>query len=557
MSTAPSVRPRRASWSFRLAALASVAAGSFACSAILGLDPPEQDTADGGAALDSSIDAGDDAGDASADTGGSLPEDAGPLTCAPVDLVVEAGGASITYLPLVQGPTPDGSAAWQFFDTSTVVKGARSASFSGGTFDGRYVYIPSRGTDILRYDTQSGLDFAAGWDFFNTASLAPGAPDPGNDGGDGGDAGDAGDGGDAGAGLYSGGFSGAVSDGTFVYFIPNFVAAGGVRTSQRVLVRFDPRVAATSTFKNAAAWTLFDLGTLDDAGALNSGFLGGTYDGRYLYLAPSNDGSPDGRVLRYDTTAGGGGPGFTSPSSWATFDLSAAFTGGGVGTAAGFAGAVFDGTSVYFVPEANDAFDGGLHNGNSSFTARLNSVSSAFADAKSWTVFDLTLVSGAAYNFFGGAYDGERYVYYAPRSGGVAVRFDTRMPTIATASAWSYYDVQRVVPSDGGPGVDYAGAAFDGRFVTFLPAGAGFGTILRYDTRSSFGADCAWSSLDLTTVDSGLDAGNFNFAAGAVFDGQYLYVVPAATGVVARFLVRTSTAPLALPHLPAFHGSFL
>ncbi len=547
-----------------LGAVALASAASLACSAILSLDPPEQEGAEGGVMLhDSSTTPGDSADD----TGTVLPEDSGPLTCAPLDLTVDAGDASITYLPFAQAPTDDGSPAWQFFDTATVARSAKAPSFAGGTFDGRYVYFPTRTTDVFRYDTQNGQDFSAGWELVNTATLVPDGPN-GPAAPDAGDAGDAGDSGavvDAGA-AYAGGFGGAVFDGTFVYFIPELTTVAGVRTSQRTVVRFDPRVAAAeNSFKTAGAWTFFDVGTVGGAGALNSGFLGGTFDGRYVYLVPSNNGAPDGRVVRYDTRSpnatgrddADSGAGFTVASQWSAIDLTASFPSAGPGTVAGFAGAVFDGTSVYLVPQANDAFDSGLHGGGSSFTARLNSVSAPFTDAGSWTVFDLTRVSGSAFNFYGGAYDGQRYVYYAPRAGGVAVRFDTTMPSIATASAWSYYDVQHVVPADGGPGVAYAGAAFDGRFVTFLPTGVGFGTALRYDTQSSFGADCAWSSIDLTAVDSGIDAGNFANANGAVFDGHYLYVVPASSGVFARFLVRTSTGPLTLPALPAFHGSFL
>jgi hypothetical protein len=38
-----------------------------------------------------------------------------------------------------------------------------------------------------------------------------------------------------------------------------------------------------------------------------------------------------------------------------------------------------------------------------------------------------------------------------------------------------------------------------------------------------------------------------------VFDGEYLYLIPAAYGVVARFHAKT---PASMPALPFFHGSF-
>jgi hypothetical protein len=98
----------------------------------------------------------------------------------------------------------------------------------------------------------------------------------------------------------------------------------------------------------------------------------------------------------------------------------------------------------------------------------------------------------------------------------------------------------------------YAGAAFDGRFVYFVPAGGGFDSLTRYDTLSTFTADCAWSTFDLTQIATG-DAGAPLYV-GAIFDGQYLYVVPDSISPIVRFKAKT---PQALPALPAFHGSFL
>ena len=104
---------------------------------------------------------------------------------------------------------------------------------------------------------------------------------------------------------------------------------------------------------------------------------------------------------------------------------------------------------------------------------------------------------------------------------------------------------------DGGS-PQYAGAAFDGRFVYFIPTVAGFATVTRYDTLSTFTADCAWSTFDLTQLDGGRSK-NANFS-GAIFDGQYLYLTPEGGLVYARFKAKN---PSAMPNLPAmFHGSF-
>ncbi len=144
-------------------------------------------------------------------------------------------------------------------------------------------------------------------------------------------------------------------------------------------------------------------------------------------------------------------------------------------------------------------------------------------------------------------------MYLVPRANGVVVRFDTSASgsTIGTPSAWSTYDVTRVVQHGRAPSPQFAGSAFDGRFVYFLPSANGYAQLVRYDTLSTFTADCAWSAVDLAAVTVGtLVPGTYN---GAVFDGQYLYLIPYGSGLFARFQART---PASLPALPAFHGSF-
>ena len=70
------------------------------------------------------------------------------------------------------------------------------------------------------------------------------------------------------------------------------------------------------------------------------GFFGTVFDGRYVYLVPGNNGTPNGFVTRYDTTAA-----FGSTTSWQTFDVASTNSG-----AVGFAGGGFDGRYVYLVP---------------------------------------------------------------------------------------------------------------------------------------------------------------------------------------------------------------
>jgi hypothetical protein len=96
-------------------------------------------------------------------------------------------------------------------------------------------------------------------------------------------------------------------------------------------------------------------------------------------------------------------------------------------------------------------------------------------------------------------------------------------------SCWSTFDMTTVKARARG----FAGAAFDGRYVYFVPD-ASDGLVARYDTQATFTTDGSWSTFDMTTVNMG--AKGFR---GAAFDGRYVYFVPCLNpsfdGLVARY----------------------
>jgi hypothetical protein len=78
-------------------------------------------------------------------------------------------------------------------------------------------------------------------------------------------------------------------------------------------------------------------------------FQGGTFDGRYVYMAPASDSV----LVRYDTTQA-----FSATTSWSTFDLGQLgliTTGNGYGN--GWGGVAFDGEYVYFAPNQSAFVD--------------------------------------------------------------------------------------------------------------------------------------------------------------------------------------------------------
>jgi len=311
-----------------------------------------------------------------------------------------------------------------------------------------------------------------------------------------------------------------------------------------VAARYDTQASFTAN----TSWSVFDTASVN---AQVTSFWGAVFDGRYVYLSP---GASSGIAARFDTRGS-----FTDLSAWSTFDISSVNP-----NARGFGGAVFDGHFIYFAAH----FD--LSGPNSSGTgvyARYDT-QAPFLAASSWTtsaVMDATAL--------GGVFDG-RYVHFVFYGGDL--RYDTQS-SFTTPGSWSLFS-----PPVNGHGYT-AGGAFDGRYV-YLAAGYWYSPTEQYDTLAAFDASSSWTNFDEGVQASADCAGGafdgryvyFGGAAparydtqgkfyadsswqkfslngchpGMVFDGRYMYFIGAT---VQRFDSRT---PPSLPKLPAFSGSF-
>jgi hypothetical protein len=205
--------------------------------------------------------------------------------------------------------------SWTTFDTTTVAAGAHG--FSGGAFDGRYVYLvpndhgtADAGTGAVdsiatRYDTAAPFASATSWSTFDTTALSP----------------------------YAAGFSGAAFDGRYVYFAPS-AGQGGLFST--VVARVDSQGA----FTDASSWSVFDTSPLNaDPSFYDWVYTGATFDGRYVYFVP--DGGSGCPMLRYDTEAP-----FSATASWTQVSIINMAT----NLSTDYVGAVFDGERIYFVP---------------------------------------------------------------------------------------------------------------------------------------------------------------------------------------------------------------
>jgi len=145
-------------------------------------------------------------------------------------------------------------------------------------------------------------------------------------------------------------------------------------------------------------------------------------------------------------------------------------------------------------------------------------------DTSKWDTFPLAQLNVRAVGYYGGTFDG-RYVYFAPyynpQEGftGLVVRHDT-FDALQSPASWAFFDAHALGIS--APG--FWGAAFDGRYVYFVPSDnftARPAPPTRYDTKQSFSARGAWAAASQLT-----EPGPF---AGSMFDGRYIYLTPGAS----------------------------
>jgi hypothetical protein len=387
---------------------------------------------------------------------------------------------------------PASLACWELFQVTEAFD--PNPDYEGGAFDGRYVYfVSSYDGHVVRYDTQGTFSGEGSWSQYETMNLQDGNQEP---------------------------YEGAVFDGRYVYFIP----FGG----SAMFLRYD----TTASFDGQDSWSSYqpNMDGID--------YAGGTFDGRYVYFAPYEDQAldPSGAVLRYDTKGS-----FTTAASWTKFDTAALGSGDLQGAATAFRGAAFDGRYVYFVPSGSE----------SNVTARYDT-KATFDVGASWEVFDTGNVNSQVEGYTGAVFDGA-YIYLVPQYESAPVlQLDITKP-FGSTSAWKAY---AAAPGSGMIGgadsPNFAGGAYDGRFLYFVPGANGDGTLngllARHDDGiSSFTAPGSWSTFDATKK---LKVGDFG---SSVYDGRYLYFAPGLYSAFARFDTKDTTLQ---PKLPAYFGSF-
>ena len=276
---------------------------------------------------------------------------------------------------------------------------------------------------------------------------------------------------------------------------------------------------APSTAMSRENFSAYNAGNTD--GLETKGYFGAVFDGRYVYFSPQRNGqekdSVHGYVLRYDTQKD-----FYDESSWEAYDASNT---DGLETR-GHYGAVYEGRYVYFVPRGRNYGSGPLSEGHTRM--HRYDTHKNFKDKAAWEAFDLEIPMSHQ----SAGYDG-RYIYICPGyeygddkkslvESSLVIRFDTK-GGLKDMASYTTFDVEKISPLAYG---NYDGAAFDGRYMYFIPLGSG--VPVQYDTTQDFQDVESWKMYDAKPL-------GMKQNVGASFDGRYLYYDSYGVANIIRF----------------------
>ena len=351
---------------------------------------------------------------------------------------------------------------WSQMNMSTAQGGAElDLAYHGSVSDGRYVYfIPFNSDTFVRFDTQGVFTTTGDWGRMNMSTAQGGAE-------------------------LNNAYADASFDGRYVYYVPYY---------SNTFVRFDTQ----GVFTTAGDWDKMNMSTAQGGAELDNAYVGASFDGRYVYYVPYYSNT----FVRFDTQGV-----FTTAGDWDKMNMSTAQGGAELDNA--YVGASFDGRYVYYVPFGSNTF------------VRFDT-QGIFTTAGDWGRMNMSTAQGGAElvgAYRGASFDG-RYVYFVPYASDSFVRFDTQ-GIFTTTGDW---DRMNMSTAQGGAALDaaYVGAAFDGRYVYFVPFSSD--TFVRFDTQGIFTTAGDWGRMNMSTAQGGAVLNlAYRFAS---FDGRYIYYVP-------------------------------
>ena len=189
-------------------------------------------------------------------------------------------------------------------------------------------------------------------------------------------------------------------------------------------------------------------------------------------------------------------------------------------------GAVYDGRYVYFCNSIMGA----------STSVLRYDTEGDFDSADYWVDFNITDEVNSNFVAYGGVtFDGQN-IYFVPFGDpkgtglhGKVLKFNINND-LTDVDSWNYFDAEAEVDSDA---KGFSGGVFDGQYIYFIPAL--YGKFLRYDTEGAFDDTGSWVVSDVATAD--LDETGYTRG---VFDSKYIYFTPTyenfGSGYHGRFL---------------------
>jgi len=303
------------------------------------------------------------------------------------------------------------------------------------------------------------------------------------------------------------GFDGGFCDGEYAYLFPSYNVG---ETAYGYLVRID--ITDSWTPLTTVQWL-----NLEEYDVRLKGFHGGFYDGTYIYLVPSNTGSPplSGTMARIDPAA----------ANWVIPSVAQTTPVTGVESMdmrtrdldlSGFWGGFTDGTYGYCVPYFNDTYSGKI----------VRFPLSSYGNTSALEIWDMTQNHGNARGFRGAVCDG-RYAYLIPYYRdtdyhGTLVRLDL-----------DRYGEQRAITTielslgnSNWKGFENAVLSESGRYLYLVSTlTTGSPSVVRIDLDRFVLQNV--SSYDATAIASGY--------SGGVAAGGFVFLSPITSGKILRF----------------------
>jgi len=179
------------------------------------------------------------------------------------------------------------------------------------------VYYVARDSDtFIRFDTTASFTAIASWSQIAMSSAQ-------------------------GAAALDTAYAGISFDGRYLYYCT---------LNSDTFIRYD----STRSFTGITSWQQIAMSSAQGGAAVDVGYQGVTFDGRYMYYA----GSSSNTQIRFDTTLA-----FTAIASWQQVALSSSLGAASPGNV--FQGLAFDGHHIYYVPRGTSTMIRFFANGTS------------------------------------------------------------------------------------------------------------------------------------------------------------------------------------------------